>query len=777
MKESFSKLSTNLIFCFIAASTLIASLFLLPTTSEFFEFNKFTAILIITITSIILWSVKMVSEKRFTFTKTPLDVPIITLIVVYLAATLASMDQYRSFIGGDGKIWPTFLPLATIGLFYFVITSNLKYKKQVEVILWTLITGTTIAAVISTLSFFGVFLPFDFAQIRAFNTLGIVTRLALLESFILPITVSTALFAKNKSAQFAAAAITILIFFSFVLINFLPAYLPLAAGLGLITIGTMKTKLSKSSQGIAAAIATFAVLFLVMRFVPQVTSGTLKAWINSPADQNGVNIINTVRLKSAPSWDIATSTIGKRPLLGTGPGTFAFAYTQLKPRYLNATDTWSVRFDEPASMFTEIITTTGIFGTLAYLLLIVAIVRFIWTLIFKSTNPQQYLAPAAAILSILVAIFVASLSFSLIVPFFILLALLSTMAKATDENYVYDVTVELATLRGRFSWFPIGTPNDLIKTSPETAKGPRSQILPTLFLVAVLALSALAIRFQLKAYQGEYFYRQSLLAARSNDGNRTVNFLQRAIGANPNVDTYHRIMAQTVLAAAIELSNRQGIDEKAKQDLLVQLAQVGIDQSKVASGYQILPLRLPGISAANVANWETAGAVYQALIGAVQGSDVHAINTLSQAVQLDPENPILHDRLGLLYLRVGNKDLAQRKFEDAVIIKGDFGPASYHLAKLLIDQNGDVGRIVSSLNAAKQFLPKDDPAIADIDKNLTTYTQKLQDLQKQQQEQVNQQQSTQNASPKPSTSPSPSPTPSPSTSPQPSPSPIQSPSL
>jgi len=428
---------------------------------------------------------------------------------------------------------------------------------------------------------------------------------------------------------------------------------------------------------------------------------------------------------------------------------------------------WVVRFEKPSSDFTEIVTTMGIFGTLAYLLFAVVILRFVWTLVFKSQNNAIYLPLSAAIIGFLVSNFIAVSSLATIIPFFVGLALLAILAKATNENFVYDVSVELATLRGKFSWFPIGTTNDLIKTSPE-GKGTKSQILPSIFLIVVLVISAVALRYQVNAYRAEYAYRQSIISARSNNGNQTVAALQNALRANPRVDTYHRVLSQISLNAALNLGAQPGQLDQNQQRLLLQLAQVAIDQGKVASGYQILPLRLPGISAANVANWETLAAVYQSMIGAINGSDVHAVNTLSQAVALDPQNPILHDRLGLLYQRINNKDLAQRKFEDSIIVKGDFGPAHYHLAQILIDTKGDVARIVNELNLAKRLLPENDQALQDIDKNLETYNKQLQELQAQNAQ--NRTNSQANPSPSPLNSPSTTASPSPSTSPSPSPS-------
>src|SRR3989344_2340722 len=251
--------------------------------------------------------------------------------------------------------------MLTVAGFYFVATSNLKAKKQVEIILWTLVAGTSIASVISILSYFGAYLPFDFAQIRSFNTLGIVNRLALLQAFVIPITVAWTVFSTNKNIRVVSVVLTLVLFFSMILINFFPAYLAAAAGLAFLALGGMKHKLAKSAQGALAVLAVFGVLFLVMRFIPQVAKGTLLTWINVPEGQEAqLDTPKELRLSTSARWNIATQAIGKRPLFGTGPATFSLAYTQLKPRYINGTDQRAVRFDKPASALTEITATTGI---------------------------------------------------------------------------------------------------------------------------------------------------------------------------------------------------------------------------------------------------------------------------------------------------------------------------------------------------------------------------------------------------------------------------------
>src|SRR3990167_1231168 len=181
MKENFLKFSHTLTLATIALIALVPPLFFLPSTTEFFEYNKFTAVLILTAAGFLIWSVKMILEKRTVFTRSPLDIPIIFLLIVSAISSFSSIDQSVSFFGAYGRIWPSALTLATIAACFFLISSNLKTKKNVNIVLWILVCATTIASLIAISSYFGAYLPADFAKLRSFNPLGIINRLAILQ--------------------------------------------------------------------------------------------------------------------------------------------------------------------------------------------------------------------------------------------------------------------------------------------------------------------------------------------------------------------------------------------------------------------------------------------------------------------------------------------------------------------------------------------------------------------------------------------------------------------
>lgn len=760
MKEAYIKLSQNLIFFLVAAAAFVTPLFFLPLTSEFYEFNKLTLILAITALVAFIWALRLYLEAKFTLTRTPFDLALVILILVFLASTATSIEPFISLVGAHGRAWPSLFALLTLAILYFAVVSNFKSKKQVEIVVALLVLATTLASIISLVAYFGVSLPFEFAKLRSFNTLGIINRLALLQTLVLPFTVWWALVSRQNLAKTLAAAAAIILIASQILINFTPAHLATIGSLAILALGTVSSVYGPKARPALILLVAATLLILVMRYVPQVTGFTLNAWIRDQGTQDKLAVPKELTLPQRWGFSTSAAAISKRPLLGTGPSTFASAFTQLKPRQMNSGDLWPNRFDKSSSEIAEMITTTGAVGLVAYLIFIWVLLKFVLLAALKyqgaaqkGAEPEPFLPFAAAIVAYLIAGFFVTSSFILAFAFFLLLALAAVLVKATGRSAVYDITVELAASRV-FALFP--TAREPAKNKAAAARAGKSQILPALFLISVTIAIALAANYQIRAYLAETNYRQALLAAQGGDGNRTISFLQKALSANPGIDTYHRLLSQTALNAALNLSGRGDLTDTQRQ-LLSQLAQVAIDQGKAASGYQILPLKVAGTTPTRVENWETISAVYQALIGPVTGAQIHAVNTLIQAVALDAENPILHDRLGQLYQRTGDLDSAQRKYEDSIIVKNDFGPGHYHLAKLLIEKEGDVNRIVNALTAARQFLPANDPALPDIESNLKVYQDKQKEA-----AQSPQKEKVVPPTPPPAGGPSPSPSPSPS---------------
>ena len=115
-----SKLINKILNWSIVILVGLIPLFFLPFTSDFYEFNKNILLLVVGGLLLVVWVLKMVLEKRVSFRRTALDLPVLAIAGVFILSTiLSSPNKWAPFWipGGTGTI---------IGLtvLYFLITNN-----------------------------------------------------------------------------------------------------------------------------------------------------------------------------------------------------------------------------------------------------------------------------------------------------------------------------------------------------------------------------------------------------------------------------------------------------------------------------------------------------------------------------------------------------------------------------------------------------------------------------------------------------------------------------
>ena len=105
MRWSSSSLTMNKIIstCLVVLAFLVP-LFFLPFTSEFYEFNKNMLLIVSAFILLVLWLLKMALERKITFRKTVLDLPVLILAGVFILS---------SFFNAPNKWETLWTPLGT----------------------------------------------------------------------------------------------------------------------------------------------------------------------------------------------------------------------------------------------------------------------------------------------------------------------------------------------------------------------------------------------------------------------------------------------------------------------------------------------------------------------------------------------------------------------------------------------------------------------------------------------------------------------------------------
>lgn len=353
-----------------------------------------------------------------------------------------------------------------------------------------------------------------------------------------------------------------------------------------------------------------------------------------------------VLLAADIGWRVATGTLGQSLLsafVGVGPAHFVDAFTAFKSLDFNASPFWNLRFTTSANFYFYLLTTLGILGLAAWLFLAGKVIRVV-KMRFEAmiVGPWEKGVLGSLLLALLLFFFLPAPQVA-IVAFMVVLALLVTSYRL-GENTLYAKTV--SGLFANTPWF-----------------GP-------LILLIFAGFTILSSYHFGRLVLADYYFAQSLEAARNNRGTDTYNLLIRAIGFNPWSDGYRVSYAQTNLALADAVASQKDLTDQQKQ-AVVQLVQQAIREGRNAVALE--PKR--------VADWENLSLVYRNLINFAQGADQFAIASINQAIALDPGNPRLRLDLGGIYFSLKDYQSASLAFAAAANLKPDFANAHYNLAQ------------------------------------------------------------------------------------------------
>src|SRR3989344_2961253 len=113
----------------VLAFAFLLPVFHLPITVEFFEFNKLALSVVATLVLLTLWGVKILMEGKVELAKSPINLPILGIVVANLASGYFSINKSASVLGPFGRWAPSILLITTGALLYFALISNVRSKE------------------------------------------------------------------------------------------------------------------------------------------------------------------------------------------------------------------------------------------------------------------------------------------------------------------------------------------------------------------------------------------------------------------------------------------------------------------------------------------------------------------------------------------------------------------------------------------------------------------------------------------------------------------------
>lgn len=727
MKETYSKTLSIIIKYYLVGLAFVLPLFFLSFTSEFYNFNKYVLLVGSALILTLLWTGRMVIEGRVKVVRTPMDIPVLIFVGVSLLATIFSTDQLTSLLGWYPRYHFSFLSVLSYALIYFVATSNLD-KGARRLIIWAMVAAGLVLGLLTTLSYFGQYiLPATYTQARNWTPIGSINQLVLYMVMAIPLAFSLIVKEQNYILKAIAGLAIFFMSIAFLASGMGTGWIVLAAAIAGFLVLSPRISIAKEDRLLGAGLVALFILLTIAFTQSGIRNSVIKNAVKGKPATLDLAKENTLPLSNA--WKISARSTGDKPLLGSGPGTYLFNYTAFKPAEINATNNWNVRFDLPSNDYLNILTTMGIIGLIAFLFVLFSLLRPNLNYAIGNSSAKQN--PEHLFLVVSLIAFVAGVIFfdsgiSTFLLFILVAAASFSVLRDAGVSGIDDVDLRLVALRS----------GGIIQVEPTGRPKPNNLALVT-FIPTLLLLAGL-IYIGYRVYAGEVYLRRALNDANANKGKETRDNLLAAIRMNPYSDLYHRTLMLTDLSLARAL-NQKGNLNQSEQQTLIGLVGEAINEGKIATGYEAQGLgvisikKQPGTSTLNVANWESLALVY-ANIGGQQRSDaaVHAKNTYSRAIQLDPLNPQLYESLGNIYMAEKDYDNAIKLFESATQAKGDYASAHYNLAQALQAKGGNdnLARAANELAATLQILPLDSSNREQIQSQIDSIKKKLDEASK-----------------------------------------------
>ena len=581
------------------------------------EFNKQNLLVFLTLFALIAWLGKSIAAGVFEFKKSPLNVPLVVFLVLYALSSYLSLNWFQSAVGLSGLESFSFLTIFCFAILYLVILNNFDSIEKVKGLLIASLGSSFIVGLIGLLQMFGKYiLSIEATKSKAFNTIGTFNSFGIFCAFILTIVVAFLLSLYSSHAEkgkenLKQVILTVglwlvgaLMFVNVLLVDFNIVWIGLiVAMMALLAFNFSRAgELNTKWLMLPMIILVFSVLFM---------------FINLPID---LGLPAEVSPSYGTSWQISKASLAEDPLLGSGPGTFAYDYSLYKPAEISKSYFWNVRFDRSISHFLTSIATAGILGTVSWLILVCFFLYLAISRFAKARTDNHWLLGVGLLASwliLLIAKFAYSSNLTLEFITWIYFALIVVFALGETEER-------------RLSF----------------EQSPKVGLLVSFVFIIVLTISASGLYLIGQRYAAEAYYVKGLKAATGGDKFAEVNtYLSKAARLNRYNDVYYRNLAQLYYSQInIEAQKINTAKDDAEKSQIIKNVQALTNGALSAANQAIK------ISPKNVTNWIILGNLYQKISGYVTDSNTLAIDAFNKAIELEPANQSHYTNLASSYL-------------------------------------------------------------------------------------------------------------------------------
>lgn len=592
---------------------VLMPLFYLPWTSSYIEYNKQLLLIGVSSIGLVVWLLGAVISGKLTIRTSLIDKGVLGLLVSSIIATVFSLTPLKSLFGVGTSLSSSLLSVVGLSLFYFLCVNALHDRgRMLRSALVASLSITLLLGLFQMVSF--NVLPGSFTNSRAFNTVGSINALGVLAAVALSLFAKTIYRNANRyMLGVAIAGVTFAVIILGILNWWVLWVVALGGMLAMIAFDSLNaTQLSNDygSRKNRFAMSRFVVPMLVV--VLGAFLLLVKFDLKSVKGQFPVEVAPSYGL----SLSVAADALKHKPLFGWGPENFSIAFDRYGAGSLANTQFANAQFFDGANEIVNVLAQQGVVGLLAIGFLLWCLVQVFMrfgTAISDSVArgegaslAVQSTGTLAALIAMIVTLFIYPMNITLWFVFFVLMALASLVISG-DESRTVDIE-----------------------------ERPMYSLAASLGFIVALILVLSGLYFTSVRYFGDVKFA---LAKSQETPAKSMEMLSAAINLNASSDRYVREASQVALSLLREeVAKKEGGDEQSQRI-----------QNLMGSSIQ-LAQKAAAISPEESLNWSNLGQVYQSMTGIVDDVEKLSEDAFKKAGELRPGDPSFDNAIGQMWL-------------------------------------------------------------------------------------------------------------------------------
>jgi cytochrome c-type biogenesis protein CcmH/NrfG len=620
---------------------------------------------------LVSWTAKGVIIGEMNIRRTPLDIPIVGFWLVYLLATIFSVDRWHSFWGMFSDPSRGFMNITALFIAYYLIFSNFN-KKRLHSILTAILASGSILTIWTFLAIRGIkFLPDSIAQYSPLSLVGSMSGLGVMFSCMIPlITVAILKLAEAEGMNriFRKTIIGLLfvvLLFDLILIavlyNFVP-WLGLFCGVALFLIFILAKIVRPKISWTWLPMVLFVVI-MALRMTGEISLSK----VNLPVE---------VSPNYQVSWDIAINSLKSKFILGSGPSTYGYDFSMNRPQDFNLNAFYNLRFFQGTGIIFEALPTIGGIGTILLIIGILSFLSLEFYLLYREKERNKIYSLGFFTASVILLIDIISIRAEGTVLIFAALIAVLSLAAALYESGMQERYLSLS-----------------LKASPKYALA-----LAFLFMVVSAGVAFLFV-FLGKIYAADVYAGIADRQIYTNQEDSIMK-MSKAIKLYDKEGKYYGQLGQYYMI----LANKEAMKSEKDRDL--QKVQQYLNFSIAATRQS------SDLAKNDVNSTEVLAQIYENAGLYVVDSLNLAGDAYKRGLELEPHNPSYYLKLGQIKVNLAStkKDEQERKqliteandlFQKSVDEKNNFD-AGYYQLSLTQSALGDLDKAIDSATKAVQ---------------------------------------------------------------------------